>query len=155
METKKQSKNKLLTIAAIVMAIVAMFGFVDSSYLTAVHLLGETPACSVLDGCEVVTTSEYSTIGPIPIALLGALYYLAIMIGSFLYLDKKKTKVFKLVSLLPLVGFITSLGLVYLMIFVLEAICIYCIGSAISSTILFIVGLYVLYSTSLKRQLDY
>ncbi len=148
METKKKTpKSKLLMTAAIVMAVVAFVGFVDASYLTAEHVLGGTPACSILEGCEVVTTSEYSTIGPIPIALLGALYYLTVLIGAFLYIDKKNEKILKAVSYLPIAGAATSLGLVYLMIFVLDAICIYCMGSALTSTILFGVGLYILKKT--------
>ncbi len=149
-----KSQNKKLTIAAIVMAVVALIGFIDASYLTAEHLLGGTPACTVLEGCEIVTTSEYSTIGPIPIALLGSLYYLAVILGAVLFIDRKNKKVLKLVSLLPIAGFATSLSLVYLMLFVLDAICIYCMGSALSSTTLFIVGIYILLKMRKTKSVD-
>lgn len=125
---------------------VAPLGFLDSAYLTVEHFLNRTPPCSVLRGCETVTTSSYSVIFGIPMALMGALYYLAIILALVYYLDAKKAWVLKWVSRFTAVGFLFSLYLVYLQLFVLHAICIYCMFSALSSTALFILGVIVLKS---------
>lgn len=127
----------------VTMAVLSFIGFLDASYLAAKHYLGEVPDCSILKGCEIVTTSEYAVILGVSIALLGALYYLAIFLGTVLYLDSKRALVLKLVALLPVAGFAFSLYLVYLMLFVLDAICLYCMGSATTSTLLFILSLLI------------
>lgn len=122
----------------VVMAIIAFLGLMDASYLTAKHYLGEVPECSILHGCEQVTTSEYATIGPIPVALLGALFYLtmlALIVTHYLVTHRIVTWSIKILGVM---GFLVSLVLVSIMVFVIRALCIYCLGSALSSTLLFI-----------------
>ncbi len=125
---------------------VAPVGFLDSVYLAVEHYLDRTPPCSIVSGCETVTTSAYSVIMGIPLALLGSLYYLGIIIALVYYLDSRKSWVLKWTSRFTVVGFLFSLYLVYLQLFVLHAICSYCMLSALSSTVLFILGMLVLKS---------
>lgn len=124
--------------------VISFLGLLDASYLTAKHYSGSPINCSILEGCEQVTTSQYSTIFGIPIALGGAVYYLMIFVLSFLYLDTKNSKFFSVIPTLATIGFLASLGLVYLQIFVIKAICIYCMGSAVTSTILFILSVLII-----------
>jgi uncharacterized membrane protein len=121
----------------------ALIGFLDAIYLTVSHYTGHIN-CSVISGCQEVLLSPYSKILGIPLALLGALYYLFILINSLLYIDNqnKWSKIF--LSYLPIFGFLFSLYLLYLMIFVIEALCQYCLISAGSSTILFILSLILI-----------
>jgi uncharacterized membrane protein len=56
--------------------VVSFLGFLDATYLAAKHYLGAPIACSIFEGCEKVTTSQYAAVFNIPVALLGALYYL-------------------------------------------------------------------------------
>lgn len=124
--------------------IVSAFGFADATYLTTQHYLGLPVACSILEGCEQVTTSPYSLIFGIPIALLGSLFYLTILILSVIYLDSKKIKFLNLITKITPFGFLASLYFVYLQVFVIKAICLWCMGSAITSTLLFIFSLVFL-----------
>jgi len=124
----------------------APLGFLDASYLTIEHFLNRVPPCSLVHGCELVTTSSYSLIFGIPTALLGALYYLAIILALVYYLDTKQTNILRVAAAATAIGFLFSLYLVYLQLFVLNAICLYCMISALSSTILFILGMVVLRS---------
>ena len=62
---------------------VSFLGFIDASYLTIKHFVGTPLPCSVLKVCEEVTTSQYSVIGGVPVAMLGAIYYLAIFVLIF------------------------------------------------------------------------
>lgn len=124
--------------------ILSLIGFSDSSYLTFKHYQGEIPPCSILEGCEVVTTSEYSIVGGVPVALLGALFYLSVFLFTFLYFDSQNPKFLVLAALLTPFGFIASVLFVYIQLFVLGAICVYCMGSAVTSTLLFVGGLLIL-----------
>lgn len=137
--TKIASLNKL-TFGFIGLALI---GFLDAIYLTVSHYTGHIN-CSVISGCQEVLLSPYSKILGIPLALLGALYYLFIIINSLLYIDNqnKWSRIF--LSYLPIFGFLFSLYLLYLMIFVIDALCQYCLLSAGSSTILFILSLILI-----------
>lgn len=122
---------------------VSFLGFADASYLTALHFLGEAPACSILEGCEQVTTSSYSVVFGIPVALLGALYYLTIFLSTAIFLDTPKKLFAQILKYLPWTGLIASAWFVYLQLFVIEAICLWCMGSAVSSSLLFIFSFFV------------
>ena len=124
--------------------VVALFGFLDATYLTFEHLLGFSVGCSIVDGCDKVLSSTYSTILGFPTASLGMAYYLIMLFLSFLYINTQKVKVATLFSRLSVLGFIFSIWLVYLQIAVIKAICIYCMFSALSSTALFILGIFIL-----------
>ncbi len=127
---------------------ISPIGFIDATFLTINHYTGAIPPCSIVKGCEQVTTSVYSSVFGIPIALVGALYYLTVIVGLILYLDTRRAQILKLVAWFTTVGFVASLGLVFLQLFVIRAICIYCMVSAATSTVLFIFGIMVL-----RRQL--
>ncbi|MCD4760630.1 vitamin K epoxide reductase family protein [bacterium] len=122
---------------------VALIGFLDAVYLTTSHYTGHI-TCSVITGCQEVLVSQYSTILGIPVALLGTLYYLFILLNSFIYIDSKKTLTIKALSYIPTIGFLFSFYLLYLMFFVIEALCQYCLLSAGISTILFILSLILI-----------
>lgn len=124
-------QNKILLAGILVFAVV---GFADTAYLTAFHYIGEVPACTLLEGCGVVLTSEYSVIFGVPLALIGALYYLALVAMSVWYLDKGDRQALRRIFKLSLLGFLISMALLYLQIFVLTAICIYCLTSIFSTT---------------------
>jgi uncharacterized membrane protein len=70
-----------------------------------------------------------------------------ILILTALYIQTENKIFFQIASLFTMCGFLTSLLLVYLQIFVIGAICIYCMGSATSSTLLFITA-----ACSLKKE---
>jgi uncharacterized membrane protein len=120
---------------------VSALGFADATYLTVKHFLGTPVPCSILHGCEVVLNSKYSIIYGIPTAMLGALFYLTVMILTAVYLETKKLTVLKLIAFAIALGFLGSLGFVYIQLFILKSICLYCMGSAVTSTTLFIFSL--------------
>ena len=146
LSSKTKSSEALLRRVFYGTSIVSIIGFLDASYLTTKYYLGTPLNCSVFEGCELVTTSQYATIFAIPVALLGAFYYLLIFILSFMYLDAGVHFITRMLPPLTLIGFFASVWFVYLQLFVIRAICIYCMGSAASSTILLIMGLAVIKS---------
>ncbi len=116
---------------------VAVFGVIDASFLTYEHFKGEVPPCAI-EGCEEVLSSVYSEIMGIPISLFGVFFYLAVLLLGILFLYRKRIFFLHLLFILTALGFLVSLALVYIQIFIIEAICIYCMFSALSSTILFL-----------------
>ncbi|MBI2444575.1 MAG: vitamin K epoxide reductase family protein [Candidatus Magasanikbacteria bacterium] len=130
---------------ALALLVISLVGFVDASYLTLKHYQGEPPTCSILAGCEVVTTSRYATIYQIPVALLGALYYLAVFLGAVAYLDTRREVILRWLARLTVLGFLATLWFFYLQAFVIGAYCLYCLVSAATSTLLFVLGIQILY----------
>ncbi|HRH43205.1 MAG TPA: vitamin K epoxide reductase family protein [Pyrinomonadaceae bacterium] len=121
-------------------AVVALIGLSDAVYLTIHHLNGEMVPCSVTGGCETVLTSSYAEIGGIPLAAFGAVaYFIAFSLAILAaFGNRKMWFIFGLqVSFMAL----TSLFLVYLQIFVIKAICQYCMVSAGVCLTLFIIAI--------------
>ncbi|HZJ18169.1 MAG TPA: vitamin K epoxide reductase family protein [Patescibacteria group bacterium] len=118
--------------------VLSFLGFIDASYLTIVHYRDALPNCSILKGCDIVTTSALSTIGGIPIALFGALFYLALSFFAILIITHPHKTWVQLFSLTAYLGFLVSLFLFLLQIIVLRAICQYCIGSEIISFLIYL-----------------
>ena len=143
-------KNSWQTIPnwiAIAFLVVSFAGFVDAAYLTVEHFQGNAPNCGEYSGCETVTTSEYSKIAGVPVALLGVFYYLTMLALAVTFLDRRDKRVLRLASWLSIAGLVASVVFVALQLFVIEAVCLYCMGSALTSTLLFILGMIVLQKT--------
>jgi uncharacterized membrane protein len=132
--------------------ILAAIGFADATYLTVEYFAGTPVTCSILKGCEQVTTSHYSLFFGQPVALLGSLYYLSILILTAIYFQTRQKSFFLLANILTFFGFLISLRFVYLQVFVIRALCIYCMTSAGTSTLLFILSLVSLKKKKLTDQ---
>lgn len=119
---------------------VAMLGFIDATYLAVLHFVQEVPPCSIIRGCEIVTRSIYSEIFGIPVALLGSLYYLSVFSIAFYYLKTLKFQAGHLLAKITWAGVIASGYFLYLQLFVLKAICLFCMISIATSTTLLILA---------------
>lgn len=144
--------TKVKKIIGIILLCASLLGFIDATYLTVEHYMGSIPPCTI-SGCEVVLTSTQSVIVGIPVALLGAIYYLLMFILSIIYLDSKKDNILHHASYFSICGFVASLYFVYLQIFVIDNICQYCMISAFTSTMLFITGMYALYMLKKEKNI--
>lgn len=123
--------------------VVAGIGFADATYLTIEHYTNANPPCFV-GSCEVVLNSPYSTIAGVPVALFGAVYYLFILVGLVVFLESKKEGALRVALFATVVGFLASLYFFILQAFVLHAFCQYCLGSATTSTVLFVIAVYII-----------
>lgn len=121
-----------------------VLGFSDSTYLFIEHLRGVLPSCYLISGCDRVLLSPYAEIFGVPVALLGVLYYGIIVAGSLLFFDIGKSSILKYLSLFSIAGIIASGYFVFLQLFVIKSICLYCVLSAVSSTVLFVIGMIFL-----------
>lgn len=112
------------------MFLFSLIGFFDSIYLFFKHILGEIPPCSLVSGCESVLQSAYAEIMGFPVAGLGAFYYLTLIILLVLFFDKRRGIFLFFATRMTILGFLASLWFVYLQVFVIGAICFYCMISA-------------------------
>ncbi|MFZ2831641.1 MAG: vitamin K epoxide reductase family protein [Minisyncoccia bacterium] len=121
----------------------AFVGFIDASFLLAKRISGTPIPCFITSGCDTVSKSPYSVLFGVPLSAWGILFYLGIGFLALLYIDRKNLIVGKLIPLAGTLGFLSSCYFVYIQKFKIGAFCIYCILSAIISTLLFILGLQV------------
>jgi len=114
--------------------ILGFLGFFVATYLTILHYKNIIPPCGVTGGCEKVLTSQFSTIGPIPLALLGSLFYLAVIILCILILTNYKKILVDLFYGMAAIGFLVSIVLILIQAYILHAFCQYCLTSEAIST---------------------
>ena len=123
--------------------IVATVGFLDAAYLTIEHYRGGVVPCSITSGCEQVLTSPYATIFGVPIALIGAIYYLSILLASISFLEGGSMVGVRYIVSIGAVGFLISLWLMYIQAFILHYFCQYCLLSFAITTTLFILSCFI------------
>ena len=104
-------------------AALAVLGLAISVYLTWVHYAGIEPVCTGISDCERVQTSEYADLVGIPVAVLGIAGYLAILASL-------RTRV-EVTALLAYLAVAFSAYLTWAELFKIDAICQWCVGSAL------------------------
>jgi uncharacterized membrane protein len=117
-------------------------GLLDAAYLTYIKLL-EDGVCSVSSGCEIVNTSQFAVVWGIPIAAIGGAAYIAMLAVLLL---EPRIEFFDLngpliVFGLTLIGVLYSAYLTYLELYVIHAICPFCVVSAVVLVLMFIVSI--------------
>lgn len=106
-------------------AAVALAGVAVAGYLTVVHFDNEALVCVAGGGCETVQESEYAEIAGIPVALLGLAAYV-VMLGLLAW-DTVSARL--AAAVVALVGLLFSLYLLALQLFVIEAVCAWCLAN--------------------------
>jgi uncharacterized membrane protein len=119
-----------------IVAVLALAGLAIAVYLTVTWYADAVPACvgGADTGCERVQTSDYADLAGVPVALLGAVGYGLILASLAVPGDAGRMSGL----LLALVGFGFTAYLTYLELFVLAAICQWCVASAVVMTALLI-----------------
>lgn len=120
----------------------SILGLIDSIYLSYMNISQSSLVCNVLEGCNLVTQSEYAKLFSIPLAFLGVFFYCLIIITAIAFLFFKKNSYLKFLALVILIGFLFSLYFLYLQIIVIQALCTYCL---ISLGINFALLIFVIY----------
>lgn len=103
-------------------ALVAVAGLGIAAYLTWAHFADTQVVCVAGGGCETVQESEYSEIAGIPVALLGLLSY-SVILGLILW-DSPLARLGA--ATLALVGVLFAVYLLVVQLFVIDAICVWC-----------------------------
>jgi len=123
--------------------IITILGAANALYLLIYKLTGNPHMCLGNGGCHNVNFSPYSEINGIPVSVFGICAYLAILCILVLEARVKIAKEYG-----PLAIFGISLGgvaftayLTYLEIYVIHALCPFCVASAIIITFIFILAI--------------
>lgn len=124
--------DRRLRLVAIVLAVI---GLGVAGYLTYIHYEGIKPVCGLGGDCEKVQTSEWADLAGVPVALLGLIGYAAILVT--LFIEREEALVAG--ALIALVGFGFSAYLTYRELFTIDAICPWCVASAVIMALLAIV----------------
>jgi uncharacterized membrane protein len=127
------SERLLRTIAGVL----ALAGIGVALYIAIVESGGGAPQCVAGGhGCETVAKSSYSHIAGINVAVFGIAGYVLLLGAALVPGD-----IARIGGLgVALVGFGFSLYLTYLELFVINAICQWCVASAVLMTLLFVVS---------------
>jgi uncharacterized membrane protein len=116
-------------------AFFAVLGIGVATYITIADSGGGAPACLAGGGgCETVAESSYSHIAGVNIAIFGIVGYVLLLASAFVASDLARFGGFAV----ALGGFGFSIYLTYLELFKIEAICQWCVASAVLMTILFV-----------------
>ncbi|CAG1005410.1 Vitamin K epoxide reductase [Anaerolineales bacterium] len=125
--------------------ILSVIGLGVAFYLTYVETQSVQAICGPVGDCNAVQSSSYSKIwGILPVGLLGGVGYIAILAAWFVgrqrwgWLSK-----YAPVALfgMALFGTVFSIYLTYLELFVIYAVCIWCVSSAIIITLILLFSL--------------
>jgi uncharacterized membrane protein len=128
------SRLDALLVASIALVLA---GIGISGYLTYAHYEGIDPACvGGSSGCHIVQSSKYAELAGVPVALIGLIGYVAI--GASLAV---RTELGRTITLgLAMGGAAFTVYLTYLELFVIDAICQWCVANAVTMWLLFIVS---------------
>ena len=85
-------------------------------------------------------TSGYATIAGVPVALLGAIFYFSMLVLGVIFREVGVAMLATFLFIGGALGFLFSLWLVAVQVFILDALCLYCLISAGTSTVLFILS---------------
>lgn len=120
------------------LALLSVPGMGVSAYLTYSHYADEATICAGVGSCELVQTSEYSVIAGVPVALMGLAYFVAVALLAIARLlklpwtlDWGTPAVFTMaIGGTAFVAYLTAIEL-----FVLKAICPWCVSVAVMTAI--------------------
>ena len=102
--------------------VVCAAGIGVAAYLTYVHYQPDALICTTGGGCETVQDSKYAVLGGIPIAALGLAAWVAAL-GLTIW-DSELARTLTVAVALVAIAFVAYL--VILQLFVLDAVCIWC-----------------------------
>jgi uncharacterized membrane protein len=133
----------------LIIATIALIGVIENIYLTSIKLLGGTAVCPT-SGCEEVLNSPYSMVLGLPLTLFGLFAYKTVLLLAVVPLvfdpttqkarrQAVETQTGFLLFLVTTTMVCFSSYLMFVLFFRIQAICPYCIASA-----LFCVSLFVL-----------
>lgn len=116
-------------------AFFAALGIGVAAYIAIAEAGGDSPVCLAGgSGCKTVADSSYSEVAGVNIAIFGVIGYVLLLASAFFANDAARLGGF----LVALGGFGYSIFLTYIEIFKIEAICQWCVASAVLMTIVFL-----------------
>jgi len=125
--------------------ILAFCGLANSLYLAQHEESGVPLQCDIgnLDGCNVVAASEYAQVFGVPLAEYGVVFYGILFILAAVELVLFNRLLRRALQVLAVVGVLFSLYFTVLQVFVINALCIYCLASAFIAFLTLVFASYI------------
>ena len=140
-----------LKIRAIGIPVLALAGLAISAYLLYVKLSHGEVVCGPVGNCNLVQSSPYASILGIPMAALGAVFYLsicAIWIGHLAGTGLVMVVTGRLLVVASVFGTLFSVYLTSLELFIIHAVCAWCLASAVLTTLIMLLMIGALKSAA-------
>lgn len=130
---------------------VAVFGWVVSTFLSGIHFwaIPQIPAGADLSGSLQVVTSGWAYVFGVPLATLGAVYYLTTIALAVWWLDTRHPLIVKVLTPITATGVLASSYFVWLQLVPIGEICPFCMMSAAATVGLFGLELAILRTSDL------
>jgi uncharacterized membrane protein len=132
--------------------VLAVLGALDAIYLLVFKLTGNSQMCLGNGGCHDVNFSPYSEIYGIPVSLFGISAFLAILCILVLESRLQFANEYGPLAIfgISLGGVAFSAYLTYLELYIIHAVCPFCVASAVLITLLFILAIIRLVKQTIK-----
>lgn len=140
-------------------SVLALSGLGVAGYLTYEKFSGGGLICwGGSQDCETVQNSPYSQVGPIPVAVIGLIGYLVVLVVTAVQrrtssLETRRTLAGVNFGL-ALGAFLYSVYLTYLELFVIYAICTWCVISAVLMTLILVLAIWELIALRTEAQAE-
>lgn len=132
-----------LSLAPFWLIAASFVGIADTLYLSWNNLMGTLPTCSIVEGCAIVLTSPYAKLFGVPLAYLGLVFYVYLLgLAILLALDPYSRGLRVGALAYGIIGVVCSAIFAYIWIFLIHALCIYCLISALTTVAVFGVALW-------------
>ena len=130
-----QSRNRRQVIT-----VMSVLGIFVAGYLTWSHFSGQPVYCGGSSSCELVNSSRFAFIGSIPVSLIGLAGYVIILALSLIPHKEDRQWPMLLIFGGALIGVMLQWYLFYIEVFVLRAICYWCVTSQTLITLIFLLS---------------
>ncbi len=131
------------------MAGIATVGLLAALYLAVTKLAGQAPVCGPLQGCETVASSSYSEVAGVPVAVFGVAFSVVLIALTSRWWRTGDRRALLATYGLALLGCFVVGALTYLELFVIHAICVYCVAYAVT-----VVAVFALAAREVRRTAD-
>lgn len=127
----------------LILAALDVCGLLIATYLAVVEVGGGVPQCGPLKGCEQVALSEYSRIGGVPVAVYGVILSLVLLTLAIAWW---RTDTYGLLLAhygLSLAGVLFEAYFLYLQVFVIKAVCVWCTTYGLTLILRFVIAFVI------------
>jgi uncharacterized membrane protein len=142
------SDSGKVSVPAYTMLALTLIGVAVALYVGKGSYSGEPLWCPIIDGCNIVINSPYSRIFGVPMAYFGFIYYVYMFaLAARLAFDPFSTSLRFRAVLYAGVGAASSLYFMYLQLGFIQAVCIYCLISAVTTFLLLFASVWQFLAT--------
>ena len=125
--------------AAYVMLALALLGIADAFYVAQATYTGGPLRCPIIEGCNAVANSPYARILGVPLSYFGLVFYLGMLGLAAILVARPLSRVLCVsVVLYAVTGVCSSIYFMYVQLSFIQAVCIYCIISGITTVLLLV-----------------